>query len=537
MPVMGEGAGAMPAGGGAPGSRISSSDQRRLTAALALLGLAAVLAVLVGTGIRGIDFGEHWDEPRFLDSIAKTVQSGTLLPGAYHYPSVSYWLGLVPVASDWFSLQAQLRGEAPPSSPDTIERYLMRTRSLFLVVSAAAVLWVFLLVWMWRRRPLEAALAAAFLGTSWEVAYHLRWIAPDGVLMQLVALTALLCIAAGRGARPGRWLALGALSAGFACGTKYPGGAALLLVLIAAWCSRDRIARAFSGLAVRIVVLFAAAYLASTPGTLLQPAQFIEDLRFEIAHYQSGHPGHGIEAGLPHLRAMGTYLAAVQPGPYRPLAIGIFALAVLGALAVLRRSPAVAALLVLFPILYLAFLSLQRVMIVRNLLMVAPFVAILAARGAGAVAAILPRGAWRVAWGAALIAVVSAQGWFLHEAAESVADRGRSRTLREVEAFVASEPPNRIAASAGVRTALEDRGLALPLLEAPGSRPSGDRVLILPSEGPGASRVWPATTPDLLLTWFGPRQVNLNYYPSWVGTDHVFLITAARLQSLGLKVR
>lgn len=541
MSAVSEGVETMAGGGStsstdAPGAEIASPRRRWPAAALALLGLAATLAVLVGTGVRGIDFGEHWDEARFLDAIGRSVQSGTLLPGEYHYPSMSYWLGLVPIAGEWASLQAQLRGAAPPSGPQALDRYRMRTRSLFLCVSAAAVLWVFLLVWRWRRRPWEALLAAAFLGTSWEVAYHLRWIAPDGILMQLVALTALLCIAAGGGERPGRWLALAALAAGLACGTKYPGGAALLLVLIAAWFVRHRLAEPLPRCVLRILLLFAAAYLISTPGTLLQPGRFIEDVRFEMAHYQGGHPGHGIEAGLPHLRAMGVYLAAVQPSPYPPIAIGIFALAVLGALAVLRRSRALAALLVLFPILYLVFLSFQRVMIVRNLLLVAPFVAILAARGAGAIAAMLSRRAWRMAWGLVLLAVVSVQAWSLHAAAESIADRGPSRTFSEVEALVESQPPHWFAASAGVRAALEEHDLSLPVLEAPGTWPFGAEVLILPAEGPDAGLRWPATTPDLLLTWFGPRQVNLDYYPSWIGTDHIFLVSAARLRALGVEL-
>ena len=59
------------------------------------------LIVLVGTGLRGLDFGLHWDErPWQIGPVKHMVQAHTFLPGYYNYPSFDYWLNLLVLAPD-----------------------------------------------------------------------------------------------------------------------------------------------------------------------------------------------------------------------------------------------------------------------------------------------------------------------------------------------------------------------------------------------------------------------------------------------------
>jgi 4-amino-4-deoxy-L-arabinose transferase-like glycosyltransferase len=101
--------------------------------------------------------------------------------------------------------------------------YLLRVRTVFLLITSLSVLWVYLIVLHWRGSWVEALLASAFLALSWEVAYHLRWIAADGILMQFGALTFLFTLRASLKRHGRLWLQLAAAAAGLACGTKYPG--------------------------------------------------------------------------------------------------------------------------------------------------------------------------------------------------------------------------------------------------------------------------------------------------------------------------
>jgi hypothetical protein len=134
-----------------------------------------------------------------------------------------------------------------------------------------------------------------------------------------------------------------------------------------------------------VLVASVGVYLITTPGTLLQPMLFLSALRFMSSHYASGHGAYTTSTGAPHLWRMLEYFLLVVPSPYLPVAIGCTALAAAGALRAVRQTPLWAALVFSFPLLYVLYFSLQRVMIVRNLIAVAPFIAVAAALGAGAV--------------------------------------------------------------------------------------------------------------------------------------------------------
>ena len=62
-----------------------------------LLPLAGVVALFVVTDLRGIDFGEQWDERQWhIDVTRDMVASGILLPRTYIYPSLTNLMVLAP---------------------------------------------------------------------------------------------------------------------------------------------------------------------------------------------------------------------------------------------------------------------------------------------------------------------------------------------------------------------------------------------------------------------------------------------------------
>ena len=192
------------------------------------------LALLIGTGLWGLDFGLHWDErPWQIGPVKQMVQSGTLLPGYYTYPSFDYWLNLLVLAPD---------AAASPTAGENLRRHLLRTldspayllrlRAVYLLITSLSLVWVYLLVLQRRDSWLEALFAASLVACSWEVAYHLRWVATDGILMQFAALTVLLAVHALKSRRDS-WLMAAAAVAGLGCGAKYPGGLLVLPVVLA----------------------------------------------------------------------------------------------------------------------------------------------------------------------------------------------------------------------------------------------------------------------------------------------------------------
>ena len=91
--------------------------------------------------------------------------------------------------------------------------YLMRLRAVYLVLASLTLVWVYLLVLQRGGKWLEALLAASLVACSWEVAYHVRWVATDGMLMQFAGLTVLLAAQALKSPRQS-WLFAAAAVAG-----------------------------------------------------------------------------------------------------------------------------------------------------------------------------------------------------------------------------------------------------------------------------------------------------------------------------------
>ncbi|HVN77109.1 MAG TPA: phospholipid carrier-dependent glycosyltransferase [Thermoanaerobaculaceae bacterium] len=527
----------------ADASRFGALPRRR-TAALLVCAAAtlAPAAVLFGTGIAGIDFGNHWDEFLYPQDAARSVEARTLLPFHYLYPSFIYWLTYAAAAPD----AARALASGKTSSRELVEavrpqldseRFKLRLRTICLAVSSLAVVWVVLAVIAWRRNWVEGLLAGCFLAFSWEVAYHVRWIAVDGLVMQFSALVLLLCVLAEtRSKRRAFWLRLAAVAAGLAAGTKYPAALLLAPVLATRWRggrSGDHGEPFWRG-AARLCLLGFAAYLVVTPGTILQPTYFLGDFLAQFRTYRSGHVGHTIGPGLPHLWRMLEYLATVALSHYRVVAAVSAVFMAAGGIAYAAERARPTAVLVT-PLVFVVFLASFHVMIVRNTLLLFPCLTVLAARGAVEILRRLP-GAWlRVATSAGIAAMLLVNAWWLVAAASTIRDRGSDRSIVELAAYLAAHPSTEFFLSERVRGELARRLGSLPA-NVVGEPDRGDRLVFYHFEDTPIRTylMWPANLDSQFTTWFGPHEVNLDYYPNWRGDDHIVVMTRASAARAGI---
>jgi 4-amino-4-deoxy-L-arabinose transferase-like glycosyltransferase len=177
--------------------------------------LGAVVLLFVATGFVGLDFGDHWDEPRLVISAQEAASAGRLVPDWYNYPSLSFDIVL-----------AVAHAAGVDAAPRDV---LLLSRGVFLVLASLSIVWTYV---AGRRLSgdIPALIGAAAVGGSWEFAYHARWVAPDALVAQFAALVLAVLVAAHATDRV--WLRIaGAFAAGLAMGTKYPAG--LLLVPVA----------------------------------------------------------------------------------------------------------------------------------------------------------------------------------------------------------------------------------------------------------------------------------------------------------------
>src|SRR5437870_1465402 len=79
--------------------QLSTADVKTIGDSLAtpkilrLIPVLIPLSILVLTGLRGLDFGNHWDEKGWQIGPVKTMLAlRAPFPGHYGYPSFNYWI-------------------------------------------------------------------------------------------------------------------------------------------------------------------------------------------------------------------------------------------------------------------------------------------------------------------------------------------------------------------------------------------------------------------------------------------------------------
>ena len=123
--------------------------------------LLVCLAIFIWTGIRGMDFGVDWDEKFQLTPVKRTIETSTLLPGQYIYPSFGFWLNLGLASPDILRAISEVK-DIPPEPERRRDRlaatpslgrvkpkipaldqpsYPLRVRATYVVITALAVLW------------------------------------------------------------------------------------------------------------------------------------------------------------------------------------------------------------------------------------------------------------------------------------------------------------------------------------------------------------------------------------------------------------
>lgn len=207
--------------------------------------------------------------------------------------------------------------------------------------------------------------------------------------------------------------------------------------------------------------------------------------------------------------------------------------ALVGAYAWIRAERGTGAVLIAFPVTFiLLFCFRYRTAVVRNYLLIAPFLAVFAARGVGEVGARLKTLWARCAGALALAGVALAQVVFLIQAGESIRNADpKLEAMRAVE-YVRSRPDTTFHLSARVRSLAEGSNVALPA----NVRQDGEElVFFAEAEGP-SSFVIRTNDPFLTRAVFGPREVNFDWYASWRGQDRVVVMTQQKARAANVSL-
>lgn len=278
--------------------RSEAADRRWNRGALALPALV-LLALLVRVWGLSADLPYLYnaDEPGNLAVVDRMVSEGEANPRFFNYPSLFFYLQAF-VHLDgpllfWLpgdqeqAPTAMVLGSWRSSSPIAV--LVHRGLSVFLGMLVVVIVW--LTTRRLTRGHLAAAVAAALVALSPTLIEQSRYVTPDILAAALVATGCLFAVRLQQsGTLPAH--ALAGLSVGLAASAKY--NAAVVAVAVAAGsvlCARPgRARRMLVGLPIAALVAVVG-FLATTPYALLERMAFLEALRFERAHYATGHSG------------------------------------------------------------------------------------------------------------------------------------------------------------------------------------------------------------------------------------------------------
>lgn len=499
------------------------------------LGAFIPFFIFLVLSISAVDFGVRWDEDyNKADAVAYSLHNGyTLLPDSYVYPGVNYWLTFSCLTPEAIALwqEGKLNSDSfRKTALATLytDPFRLRLRRLYAFVSSLTVVWIYLAVLVWRNSAAEGLLASLLAALSWEVIYHSRWVAPDEILMQFGALT-IFFVMLSLTRRNLVFLNFAAAAAALGCGAKYPGGLLLLPVLAAIWLQN---LRPLSAVKKTIVVglIFVAVYLLTTPGTLVQPLKFCVSLRNEMKIYAQGWYGQSAPPGVIHLLRIVYYFANELFSANRALAAISFMLVPAGLVSLLRGKWRESVAFLIFPVIYALYFCTQRAMIVRNYLVLVPFLSILAARGYFWLRSTFSN-RW-VQWlSAAFVGFVLLFNFSWQvQASRSIINRHNTNAfLNSFIEHVQSDPKRLIAVSPLLEGILRKHNFSsknfVSQRQYGFSKPFDEYASYYSETVLPRSWEWASNRPGTFAYIYGPKEVNLDYYVGWIGDDHIIVLS------------
>jgi len=492
------------------------------------------------TNIRAVDFGEHFDESHpILEPIQMAVLTGMFLPRVYRYPSFCFDLGLVALIPDLVKSYVVHKGHPPEPSIDLSQvvddkAYVLRMRSIVILFSLVSMVSLYVGILRWRKNWIEAFLASAIYGLSWETAYHNRFFTPDSPMTQFGSLVLLFLIFAVTSERPYRYLRLGAIGAGLAAGCKYPSALLIVPVLIAAYRLRGRLGQPLA--LVKLSVLSAFAYLCTTPGTVIEPSEFWRWVSWQMSMYAGGRGGYTVPAGFHHLFLMVCYFALALFSRFSAIAVFFFLFTLVGAYRLIAQEGDKGLLILIFPVLYIYLFSLQQTMVVRNLMVMVPIFALCAARGLVDTYEMTKIPALK--WGmiGLVVSMLLINGAWLLYASETITNRVKANYIYELSEYLTLHPSRNFSLSPAVQDAYFSRVGSLPPNAFANPRATSTLFVFYDSEIPkDVYEHWRPNHFNYVYKCFGPLNINLNYYdPHLVQNRHIIILRARDAATIGL---
>ena len=351
---------------------------------LMLLCLVLLIALwfrlpFIGTGL---PFFYQEDEAHHYNRVVEMVKNGELDPKYFHKPSLHFYLRMPVVAAGflWNVRSGHIKTVEEIKTRDAygVGRYAFTTshsgivkwnRAFSVALSLLLVLTTYYIGLAVFSSETVGLIAATFVAFSPELVSNSATIGVDVVMSLFVALSVLAALHLYKDFSWKKLLLCGILS-GLAFSSKYNALPVTLLPLIVCLLRRQHT------LSNLLIAIFSPklGFLIGSPYVLSSIPLFLNQFAYEIWHYGiAGHAGNEAEPGLEQF--------LFYTGWFRDSAIGIviLTLSAFGLIATLAKLSRNKVVFLSFPVLYFTLMVFQRANFTRNMLVLIPFFAVMAA--------------------------------------------------------------------------------------------------------------------------------------------------------------
>lgn len=423
--------------------------------------LIVVVAVAMALRLWGSAFGwpgrAHPDEILYMPAALRMLADGSILPGGYHNPHLFTNLCAALAAS----MIAGAKALGIVTEVGNAGAFVWGNPALFLLAArwlsaGMGALTVACVYWLGRRlhSPAAGLCGAALLAVNF---LHVRdsHFATNDVTMVLLVVVAIMASVRHLETPSLPWAGACGAAVGLAFGAKYNGVLAVASVAVSlalSWRSgrRTLIQAAMAALVSGVAAL--GAFLMTNPAVIAQPSNFIGSFWWQASLADDPWPGQR-QWPVPLLIAQTVWLGAG--------ALGI-AFCVAGVVICLRRRPALAAVVIATPAIYVAYFATIDLFFARFALPLMPIVAIFAGAGVAALSARLSTGLgpgprrWALPLASALIAAEPAARAVWLDVLLT-----RTDTRRDVGEWLSTHAAGRrVLADASLVAVMGDTGLA-----------------------------------------------------------------------------
>jgi len=318
----------------------------------------------------------HPDEPDYITISQNIFKTGDLNPHFFNYPSLLFYvnafayipyyllgklIGVFHTPNNILPPISLVMGVTQAQMPTTV--LLGRVITICFGVGTAGL--VYFVGKQITGRTAVGVLASLMVAISPTSVWHSRLITPDTFVTFFSLASFLASILVYQQGKTWQYAVAG-ICVGLTASSKYNGGLIVLPLFLAHFLHYGKTAFKQPKLYLALL-LCGVGFLAITPYAILDSAKFLTGLRSEAQHYSTGHPGmegNSLEWYLNYMWNTGG---------------GLYLLAVLGILYGSILHPKETSLLLIFPLVYFAFISSFVVRNDRTFLPLTSFLFLLAA--------------------------------------------------------------------------------------------------------------------------------------------------------------